>query len=117
MKKTRALLFLFVVSLLAMLLVSCADYSEPSGKAGVGKFYFHAEVVEVHNGYIMVTPVEGAAQGRSSDLIDVSLTLRSGEVVSGVEKGDTVRIIYNGEIMESYPARIAKAFDIIVISE
>ncbi len=116
MKKTRSLILVIVSVLILTLFSSCTNYSEPSGKAGIGKYYFHANVIEVYDGSIMVSPVDGAAEGGSSDLISVSLTLKSGELVSGIKAGDRVRIIYSGEIMESYPAQIGRAYDIVVVS-
>lgn len=114
----RILSFVLVSILLISMLVSCKpDYSEPSGQVSNKKYYFHAIVLDVYDRSIMVSPVDGAAEGNSSDLISVSLTLKSGEVVGGIEKGDKVRIVYSGEIMESYPAQIAGVYEIAVVEK
>ncbi len=115
----RALGVVLVTVMLVALLVSCdkTDYSEPSGEISKEKYYFHAYVVDVYEKSIMVTPAEGATEGNSSDLISVSLTLKSGDVAEGVSVGDKVRIVYNGQIMESYPAQIAGAYEIVVVEE
>ena len=116
MRLKRVLSAILLATLLCLIFVSCAtDYSEPSGKISSNKYYFYATVIEVYDRSIMVTPVEGAVEGNSSDLISVSLTLKSGELVSGVKIGDTVRIIYSGEIMESYPAQIAAVYSIEIV--
>ena len=119
MKFKKVLGVILAVLMLSMALASCdnTDYSEPSGQIAKEKYYFHAIVVEVYDRSIMVTPVEGATEGNSSGLISVSLTLKSGDVVEGIEVGDKVRITYNGQIMESYPAQIAGAFEIVVVEK
>lgn len=114
----RALSFVLILILLITMLVSCKpDYSEPSGQISNKKYYFHATVVEAYDRSIMVSPVDGAQEGNTSDLISISLTLKSGDVASGIEKGDKVRIVYSGEIMESYPAQIAGAYEIVVVEK
>ena len=114
--KLKRVLSIILIGVLCLVLVSCAtDYSKPSGKISNNKYYFHATVIEVYDRSIMVSPIEGASEGNSSDLISVSLTLKSGELVSGIEAGDTVRIIYSGEIMESYPAQISGAYSIEIV--
>lgn len=119
MNVKRILCAFLVLILSVALLVSCdrEDYSEPSGEISKDKYYFHAIVLEAHEKYIMVKPVDDAAENLSASLISVSLTLKSGELAEGFEAGDKVRIVYNGQIMESYPAQIAGAYEIVVVEK
>jgi len=74
---------------------------------------FEATVLKADTS-LLVQPVEGSSELRSSDKIVVSFkdnTLYDAEgksiSLTELEPGDTVEIIYNGLIMESYPAQIS----------
>lgn len=79
--------------------------------------YFHATVLEAHDNYIIVEPVEGSEERKSADQIQVSLDVISNHKVPDMEEGDMVRIVYNGEIAESYPAQIHHVFAIYPVDE
>ena len=79
---------------------------------------FRAVVVDVQPNasspaWVLVEPLEGEAERRSCDRIDVSLTALDAPFLC---YGDAVRITYNGEIAESYPAQ-AKAEAIEVLTD
>lgn len=74
--------------------------------------YFDAKVLEVNEKNILVEPLEGEDEFRSASQIYVSTDVISKIPVPELKKGDTVRIIYNGEIQETYPAQISKVFAI-----
>lgn len=77
--------------------------------------YFNAKVLEVNEKNILVEPLKGEIERNSASKIYVSTDVISGNPVPELKKGDEVRIIYNGEIMETYPAQIADVFTIIRI--
>ena len=56
-------------------------------------------------------------QTKSADRITVSLDVISEIPVPNFNVGDRVRVIYNGEIAETYPASINKVFVIYLLGE
>ena len=76
---------------------------------------FQAEILEHHNGYYLVKPVEGSWELNSADRIEVPI--RNAHPSPEPEIGDVIEIEYSGEILETYPARIADVYGIKVIKE
>ena len=108
MKKIVSLVSLLAV--FAMLLVGCADKS--------GKDFdqtqtcsFHAKVLEVSDGYLLVEPLADSSESRSANQIQVSLRDKTTSW-SIPAVGDVVKIVYDGNIMETYPAQISKVYHI-----
>lgn len=66
--------------------------------------YFQATVLEVKENSILVEPFEGEQELTSVDRISVSTDVISIQEVPEMEEGTEVRVVYNGEIAESYPA-------------
>lgn len=64
---------------------------------------FVATVIEVHENSVLLEPVEGEPELRSSDRISMSTSQLAN---IGAQVGSTVEVTYTGEIMESYPAQI-----------
>lgn len=77
--------------------------------------YFQATILEVHDGYFLVAPVEGSWELSSADRIEVPM--KNMDPSLAPEIGDTIEISYNGEILESYPARLSGVYSIKVIEE
>ncbi len=69
-----------------------------------GNVTFIAQVLEVHSGSYLVQPVEGSAELNSADKI----TVPAQEGVNA-QVGDYIKITYDGQLMESYPAQIHQA--------
>ena len=76
---------------------------------------FQAEILEDHNGYYLVKPVEGSWELNSADRIEVPI--RNAHPSQEPEIGDVIEIEYSGEILETYPARIADVYSIKVVAE
>lgn len=76
---------------------------------------FQAEILEVHNGYYLVKPVEGSWELNSAERIEVSI--RNAHPSPEPEIGDVIEIEYSGEILETYPARITDVYGIKIIKE
>ncbi len=76
---------------------------------------FQAEILEIHNGYYLVKPVEGSWELNSADRIEVPI--RNAHPSPEPEIGDVIEIEYSGEILETYPARIADVYGIKVIKQ
>ena len=79
--------------------------------------FFNATVLEVNERNILVEPLEGEDERRSASQIYVSTDVISTIPVPELKKGDEVRIVYNGEIQETYPAQISKVFAIYSLDE
>lgn len=75
-----------------------------------GKRWFEGFVTQVRENSIQVSPCANTweAQSGASAGITVTLRLTDGTVSSQPQKGERVRITYNGEIAESYPPQILK---------
>ena len=76
---------------------------------------FQAEILEDHNGYYLVKPVEGSWELNSADRIEVPI--RNVHPSPEPEIGDVIEIEYAGEILETYPAQIADVYGIKVIEK
>ena len=76
---------------------------------------FQAEILEIHDGHYLVKPVEGSWELNSADRIEVPI--RNAHPSPEPEIGDVIEIEYSGEILETYPARIADVYGIKVIKE
>lgn len=76
---------------------------------------FQAEILEIHGGHYLVKPVEGSWELNSADRIEVPI--RNAHLSPEPEIGDVIEIEYSGEILETYPARIADVYGIKIIKE
>ena len=67
------------------------------------KYRFTARVVECGENWVLVEPLDGEEERKSCDRISFGpMNLED----IGVQEGSVVEIIYNGEILETYPAQI-----------
>lgn len=73
-----------------------------SGQDDTG-YFFYSTVVESKPNYIIVSPYEGSKELKSADKISIGLD--EGEYEK-YPKGTTLKITYDGKIMETYPAKI-----------
>ena len=76
---------------------------------------FQAEILEIYDGNYLVKPVEGSWELSSADRIEVPI--RNAHPSQEPEIGDVIEIEYSGEILETYPARIADVYGIKVIKQ
>ena len=76
---------------------------------------FQAEILEICDGNYLVKPVEGSWELSSADRIEVPI--RDAHPSQEPEIGDVIEIEYSGEILETYPARIADVYSIKVVAE
>lgn len=74
--------------------------------------YFNATVLEVKENSILVEPDKESDERRISDKIYVSTKVISTNPVPSLKKGERVRVVYNGDVAEVYPATINKVFAI-----
>ena len=76
---------------------------------------FQAEILEIHGSHYLVKPVEGSWELNSADRMEVPI--RNAHPSPEPEIGDVIEIEYSGEILETYPARIADVYGIKIIKE
>ena len=70
----------------------------------------HATVLEVYEKSVLVEPFEGEEELLSSDQVVVNTDVESTHEIPEMEEGTTVRIVYNGDIAETYPAQTITFF-------
>lgn len=109
MKKWILILFL-VISLLA----GCSKKMDMNNVKNEPNF--SGIVEEISENSILVKVNETEDEFQSSDLISVSLDAELKDSVTNFNIGDEVRIYYDGNIAESYPAQINKVYAITLIS-
>ena len=79
--------------------------------------YFDATVLEVHEYYLLVEPFEDEEERKSSDKISVDINTLSLNPVSEIKVGSKIRVVYDGEILESYPAQLGNVFAIRLLND
>ena len=102
-----------IIAFLSLCLVGCfkKDYSKENINP-----YFNATILEINKDSILVTPFEGEEILNSSDKFIVSTDVISTIEVPEMKVGTTIRIVYNDNIEETYPAKINNVFAIYLIS-
>ena len=75
-----------------------------TGDAGAAETTFGATVLEVHDGWLLVEPLEGEDILSSADRFMVSLA--GVEEVPDLEAGEEIAVTFDGMIRESYPAQV-----------
>jgi hypothetical protein len=107
--------FVFAIAVVTLLFFSsCGPADNGNGVS------FEATVLENNQSNLLVQPEEGSDELRSSDKIIVHinddvklLDSQDKEIkISDIKVGDKVRIFYNGEIAESYPAQINRCYKV-----
>ena len=78
-----------------------------------GSAQFAAAVLEVHDTYLLVKP-EGVAAEGMTDKIEISLKERESWPIPQV--GDSILVVYDGNIQETYPARITKVYRVEIMN-
>jgi len=110
----KQLLLILTLSLVLMV-TACGTISD-GGESETGeteKSTFQATILEIHDGYYLVEPVEGSAERNSADQITVPM--KNMDASSELEVGDALEIEYDGSIAESYPAQITDVYSIKVV--
>ena len=95
------------------LLLSLAFVLTLTGCTSEDKATFQATILEIQDGYYLVEPVEGSTELNSADQITVPMVNINPS--QEPEVGDTLEIVYDGVIAESYPAQINTVYSISVV--
>lgn len=87
----------------ALAILSLSVLAGCSAKSTGGEYMFSAVIIEINGDTVTVEPLEGEDILRSADRITFSSESLDD---IGASVGDTVTVIYIGEIMETYPASV-----------
>ena len=98
--------------LILVLLSSCSKKIDSNNLNEQTNFVGVIEEVYVES--ILIIVDEGEDELKSSDLIMVSLDVEIENMLDDYEVGDRVRVYYDGEIAETYPAQINKVYAIVI---
>lgn len=108
---------LSIILLLAGLLIisGCGKDSEEDVK---GQVYFNARVLKVNKGYVDVKCSESFNSGIPvEEEFSITTDVVSGEGTPRLNVDDNIRIVFNGEIMESYPLQLGTVYAIYLLDE
>ncbi len=109
---------LLLILALGFILTFAACGTSSAGEldvGGNGTTTFQAAVLEIHDGYYLVKPVEGSTELNSADRI--TIPMENMNPSSEPEVGDILEIEYDGSIAESYPAQITNVYNISVVEQ
>ena len=73
---------------------------------------FQATVIEVMDESVLVRPADDSSEFNAAD----KLSIPNKEKLA-LQIGDTVEIVYNGELLESYPAQLGKVYKITLLEQ
>lgn len=82
--------------------IKCKDYEDKNYSNWEERHLFIATILEINDNSIIIEPVEGSYERKSSDKIIVKRITNHNYVI-----GDKVKITYDGTINESYLAQIS----------
>lgn len=109
--KKKTLCILGIVALVVIFLFATRVLTGRKGEQA----FFNAKVLEVTENRVFVEPV-GDFWETAYSSIWVTLETVS-PTVPEISVGDTIRIIYNGAVQESYPPQINHVFSIFMVDE
>ena len=91
-------------------LVACGGRAGKDFDKPEDLYTFDAKILEIHDDYFFVEPDAGTQEANCSDKIKVST--QNAHQSADWEVGDQVRITYNGQIQELYPAILPEVYKI-----
>ena len=87
-------------------------------KNEAGQAYFNAKVLEVNKEYVDVRCIEAFNSGISVDEeFSVTKDVVSAEGVPELNVDDNIRVVFNGDVMESDPLQIGTVYAIYLLDE
>ena len=123
-RKTGVCCVAFVLALLFLQACAAQPQSADTGAQGLIRQEMYAVVLERMENGLLVEPEEGGPERRSSDQIFVPSSgarlfdERGGTIrLEDFWAGDRVRAVYDGVIQETYPATLAKCYEIHRVSQ
>ncbi len=103
-----------IAIILAVLLVVCIT---GCGKEEKAQAYFNAEILEVRENNLWVRVVNSGSSGISVwEEFYVTKNVTSENGCPELTAGDTVRVFFNGDVMETYPLQLGTVYSIEKLS-
>lgn len=75
---------------------------------------FYATVREFHDTYLLVEPAAGEVPCAGYP-VEISTTLPAGATLPALSVGDMIRIVYDGQIQETYPTKLPTVYAIQLV--
>ncbi len=110
MKRFMALVF----ALIGVLGLAACDHKSGKDFDEAKTVSFHAKVLEVHDNYLLVEPFADNSESKSAGKIQVSLKDKTSSWPMPAV-GDFVNIVYDGNLMETYPAQLGNVYRIEIL--
>ena len=115
-KRATLLIFTFCLSLLMIGCVSCKVESDKTQN------YINAVVDDIAEEIINVVPIYNENVNSDKDIINANSLIVNKNTISDnslpeLEKGDKIRIVYNGESVQEDPLKIDIVFAIYLLNE
>ena len=83
-----------------------------------GQVYFNAQVLEVNKGFVNVKCLEEFNSGIPVDEeFSVTTDVVASKGTPEIKVDDNIRVVFNGEIMESYPLQLGTVYAIYLLDE
>lgn len=79
--------------------------------------FFDAKILKVNTNTLLVSPLSESDESRTADKIEISVPDSVNISAKNFSKGQDIRIVYDGQIEETYPAKIENVYDIYFYSE
>ncbi len=107
----KKVLSIVLVLVMALTFVGCKTVEKDKQDQ-----YFDAEVLEIHEGNILVKPIGGKDIPSASEII-VSTSIHGSNKLPEMEVGMQIRIMFGGQVTETEPAKIDIVFAIYTLDE
>ena len=72
--------------------------------------HFMAKILEIHDNYLLVEPEAGMEELKSADKLEIPLD--DVDNPTELQVDDSVLIVYDGEILETYPAKLGEVYSV-----
>lgn len=99
-------------SMMVLLMVGCFLNKEA---ATPGTRVMRGTIVEIDGEVMLVEPVEGSWELSSSDRF--SIPVRHMETSPEPKTGDVVEVLYDGSVLETYPAALGQVISVRVVDQ
>ncbi len=115
-KRNRKKMCIGIIGVLLLIVaIIGAFYKKEEPSMEVQAVSFEATILEVHDTYFLIEPVEGSMERNSASQITVPI--KNMDASTEPEAGDMIEVTYDGMIAESYPAQIINVYGIKMIRE
>jgi hypothetical protein len=107
-----------VKKFLSILLIFVYVITLSGCKNEAGQAYFNAKVLEVNKGFVNVKCLEEFNSGIPVDEeFSVTTDVVASKGTPEIKVDDNIRVVFNGEIMESYPLQLGTVYAIYLLDE